>query len=237
CALFVDYILTITVSIAGGGDALFSMLQIQFHIYKLPVEFTAIWILTLISLRGVKESVLLLMPVFLVFVITHILLIGTSIYVHMADISVVTSQVNEGFDSGIKSLGIMEILLIFFRAYSLGGGTYTGIEAVSNAVGVLKEPKVRTAKRTMLYMAVSLGLTAGGLLLCYLISHINPVEGQTLNAVLSGEVFKIFNMPGLNTGTWIAIITVISEAVLLLVAAQTGFIDGPRILSNMAMDG
>ena len=237
CALFIDYILTITVSIAGGGDALFSLLPVQYHIYKLPVEFAAIGILTLINLRGVKESVILLMPIFIIFVITHILLIGTSIYVHLADISVMTEQVNSGFASGVKSIGIMGMLLIFFRAYSLGGGTYTGIEAVSNAVGVLKEPKVKTAKRTMLYMAVSLALTAGGLLLCYLISHINPVDGQTLNAVLSKEVIKVFDMKGFNSGTWLSVITVISEAVLLLVAAQTGFIDGPRILSNMAIDG
>ena len=61
------------------------------------------------------------------------------------------------------------LLLLFVRAYSLGGGTYTGIEAVSNGLPVMREPKVRTAKRTMVYMATSLALTASGLLLCYLL--------------------------------------------------------------------
>jgi putative nucleotidyltransferase with HDIG domain len=55
-----------------------------------------------------------------------------------------------------------------FRAYSMGGGTYTGIEAVSNGLQIMKDPKVQTGKRTMLYMALSLAITAGGLFVCYL---------------------------------------------------------------------
>jgi amino acid transporter len=236
-ALFVDYILTITVSIASGGDALFSLLPVSFHIFKLPVEFIVIGLLTMMNLRGVKESVLLLMPVFIIFVITHILLISTSVYVNMASIPVVVNNVSNEFHSGLQSLGFMGLLLIFFRAYSLGGGTYTGIEAVSNGVGILKDPKVKTAKKTMLYMAASLAVTAGGLFVSYVLTDIKPVEGQTLNAVLSINVFSIFNSGIFNTGSLIATITIISEAVLLLVAAQTGFIDGPRVLSNMAIDG
>ena len=54
------------------------------------------------------------------------------------------------------------MLLLFVHAYSLGGGTYTGIEAVSNGVPIMREPRVQTAKRTMLYMAVSLAFTAAG---------------------------------------------------------------------------
>ncbi len=76
------------------------------------------------------------------------------------------------------------MLLLFIHAYSLGGGTYTGIEAVSNGLPIMREPRVRTAKRTMLYMAVSLAFTAAGLLVCYRSWHIQPVPGKTLNAVL-----------------------------------------------------
>jgi len=236
-ALFVDYILTITVSIAGGGDALFSLLPINYHVYKLPVEFIVIGLLIMMNLRGVKESVLFLMPIFITFVLTHLLLIGTSVYVNLSNIPIVVNNAANEFQYGLQTLGFTGLLLIFFRAYSLGGGTYTGIEAVSNGVGILKEPRVKTAKKTMLYMAVSLALTAGGLLVCYLITNIKPAEGQTMNAVLSKNVFTIFNSDVFNTGYIISSITVISEAVLLLVAAQTGFIDGPRVLSNMAADG
>jgi hypothetical protein len=72
---------------------------------------------------------------------------------------------------------------LFLRAYSLGGGTYTGIEAVSNNVQSLAEPRIATGKWTMFYMAVSLSFTAGGIILLYLLWNVLAVEGQTLNAV------------------------------------------------------
>ena len=64
------------------------------------------------------------------------------------------------------------------RAYSLGGGTYTGIEAVSNSVQVLREPRVANAKRTMLYMALSLAFTAGGIIIGYLLVGARPAPEQ-----------------------------------------------------------
>ena len=236
CALFVDYILTITVSIAGGGDALFSMLPPSVHYWKLPVEFAAIFFLIVMNLRGVKESVTVLMPIFLTFIATHILLILGSICFHLPQMHAVTTEVHGGFRSGLAQLGGWGMFLLFLRAYSLGGGTYTGIEAVSNGVGILREPKVQTGKRTMSYMALSLALTAGGLLLCYMLANVHPVEGQTLNATLAEQFMSGFRIGGLPVGQWLFLITIGSEAVLLLVAAQTGFIDGPRVMANMAID-
>ena len=67
-------------------------------------------------------------------------------------------------------------LNLMVRAYSLGGGTYTGIEAVSNGVAMLREPRVRTGRRTMALMAFSLAFTAGGILLAYLLVHAEPVS-------------------------------------------------------------
>ena len=78
---------------------------------------------------------------------------------------------------------------IFLRAYSLGGGTYTGIEAVSNGMQILREPKVRNGKKTMAYMASSLAITAGGLLVCYLLVRISPEKGRTLNATLADALY------------------------------------------------
>ena len=75
-------------------------------------------------------------------------------------------------------------MLLFLHAYSLGGGTYTGIEAVSNGLPIMREPRVQTGKRTMVYMAASLAFTAGGLLLCYLLWRVSAVAGKTMNAVL-----------------------------------------------------
>ncbi|MDP2807795.1 MAG: amino acid permease, partial [bacterium] len=74
-ALLVDYILTITVSIAACGAALFSFLPIHYHIYKIPFCALLIVILIILNLRGVKESVTALTPIFIVFFLTHILMI------------------------------------------------------------------------------------------------------------------------------------------------------------------
>ena len=123
------------------------------------------------------------------------------------------------------------MLLLFVHAYSLGGGTYTGIEAVSNGLPIMREPRVQTAKRTMLYMAVSLAFTASGLLVCYLLWNVSPVAGKTLNAVLVEKMTA--HLP---FGTAMSIVTLFSEGILLVVAAQAGFLDGPRVLANMAVD-
>jgi len=237
CALFVDYILTITVSIAGGGDALFSLLPYSLHIYKLPAEFIAIIFLSVMNLRGVKESVMVLIPIFMTFIITHLILIGGGIIMHLPSAHSVAANVRGELGVGMKDIGAFGLFFIFLRAYSLGAGTYTGIEAVSNGVGILREPKVKTGKRTMFYMAVSLALTAGGLLLCYMLSGIKHVEGQTLNAALSRQLLLPLHWGAIPFGGALVYLTILSEAVLLLVAAQTGFIDGPRVLSNMAQDG
>jgi len=123
------------------------------------------------------------------------------------------------------------MFFLFLRAFSMGGGTFTGIEAVSNGLQILREPRVQTGKKTMVYMATSLAVTAGGILLCYLLLKVVPVPGQTLNAVLAGRVFG-----GWSFGSILAVITIFSEGALLLVAAQTGFVDGPRVIANMAVD-
>ncbi|HET7153317.1 MAG TPA: APC family permease [Candidatus Kapabacteria bacterium] len=236
CALLVDYILTITVSIASGGDAVFSLLPYEWAIYKLPVELIAIVLLTLLNIRGVKESVTALMPIFLTFIVAHIILIvGGAIY-YMADFPVVAAATRTGFSQGMTELGALGIFLLFLRSYSMGAGTYTGIEAVSNGIGIMREPKVETGKRTMAFMAVSLALTAGGLLLCYMLADVHPVEGQTLNAVLAEKFAGSFTIAGIPVGTGFVLVTIFSEGILLFVAAQTGFIDGPRIMANMATD-
>src|SRR5438132_11640118 len=93
-----------------------------------------------------------------------------------------------------RDIGWVAALSLFLRAYSLGGGTYTGIEAVSNNVQTLREPIVRTGKLTMFYMATSLAFTAGGIILLYLLWHAAPVDGQTLNAVVFGKIIERFGM-------------------------------------------
>ena len=230
-ALIVDYMLTITVSLVSCGDAIFSFLPIAYHKYKLMFVAFLILMLVIMNLRGVKESIIALAPIFIVFVATHILLILYGIFYHADQFGLVLNQFNGSFKQDIGAIGFIGVLAIFLRAFSLGGGTYTGIEAVSNGMQILREPRVQTGKRTMLYMAVSLAFTAAGLLICYALFQIKPAEGRTLNAILANEIFR--NWP---LSSWIVLITIISEGALLLVAAQAGFVDGPRVMANMATD-
>jgi amino acid transporter len=230
-ALLVDYILTITVSIASCVDAVFSYIPKGFHHYKVPVACLLAVFLIILNIRGVKESITVMAPIFMVFVATHLLMLVYGVLTHTDKIAPLAGDVQTGFSHDVSSIGIFGILLLFVRAYSLGGGTYTGIEAVSNGLQIMREPRVKTGKRTMVYMATSLAFTAGILFLCYSLVGVKPVEGKTLNAVLADGLFGSWPM-----GNWIAFVTIFSEGALLLVAAQTGFVDGPRVMANMAVD-
>ncbi len=230
-ALLVDYILTITVSIASCVDAVFSYIPQGFHHYKVPVASALTLILIVLNIRGVKESITVMAPIFMIFVGTHLLMLVYGVFTHTDKCGPLACDIQAGFTHDLSSIGVFGILLLFVRAYSLGGGTYTGIEAVSNGLQIMREPRVKTGKRTMIYMATSLAFTAGVLFLCYSLVGVKPVEGKTLNAVLADGLFGNWPM-----GNVIAFITIFSEGALLLVAAQTGFVDGPRVMANMAVD-
>lgn len=230
-ALLVDYVLTITISIAAAGDALFSFLPPGASEAKFLAEVAFVLGLTVLNIRGVRESVLALLPVFVLFLLTHLIVIGGAILGHLPQLPATVQSVSEGYRHGAATLGIGGMLVVFFRAYSLGGGTYTGIEAVSNGLPIMREPKVETGKRTMAYMGASLAFTATGLLLAYLLWQLTPVAGKTMNAVLVERLTE-----GLPFSGTFVVLFLFSEAMLLVVAAQAGFLDGPRVLSNMAVD-
>ncbi len=333
-ALVVDYVLTIATSIASGADALWSAFGwTQFSVgshaidaqqVKLAFEVATIGFLVVLNLRGVKESIKVLVPIFMVFVITHLVVIVVGVLSHLGEASALATHVREGVKQGSSSLGTGALLLLFARAYSLGGGTYTGIEAVANGMQIMREPRVQTAKRTMVYMSFSLAFTAGGILLCYLLVHARPqirfqrtghavevskdralvdvggdkvelrkgqrieiknddkVSGRligteekvverggakvhvkhyrvqtatgvievssdeirpgsleddkTMNALLVEEVAGRWSLGSLPVGKWFVFVTLLSEMLLLMIAAQAGFIGGPRTMANMALD-
>ncbi len=231
-ALLIDYVLTITISVASGADALFSFLPSAMLPYKLEFAVAGVLVLIIMNMRGVKESVLPLVPIFLTFVITHAFIIGYALIVKAGNFGDIVGSTGADLAQSHAELGSMGVLILLLRAYSMGAGTYTGIEAVSNGLPILREPKVVTGKRTMRYMAISLAITVMGLIIAYLLFRINPLEGKTLNAVLFETVSEGWGGPG----RAFVFIILLSEAALLLVAAQTGFLDGPRVLANMALD-
>jgi hypothetical protein len=235
-ALVVDYMLTITISVASGADALFSFLPSSIYGLKLFTEILFILGLIFLNLRGTKESVQFLLPIFLLFVLAHGVAISLGVGTRIGELpGIVSGSIAESVGD-VRGIGIWATLAILLHAYSLGGGTYTGIEAVSNGLQILREPRVETGKRTMLYMAISLAFTASGILLCYLLHQVSHVPGETLNATLFTKVYGTAFGAESSLAAPLVIATLATEAAILLVAAQAGFIDGPRVLSNMALD-
>lgn len=235
-ALVVDYMLTITISIASSADALFSFLPVEFQPFKIFADVALIFALIFLNLRGVRESVMILLPIFLLFILMHFVAILLGIAIHVEGLPGIVSGSYNEIVTDTQTLGLLATLAILLHAYSLGGGTYTGIEAVSNGLQILREPRVATGRTTMLYMAVSLAFTASGILLCYLLNQVKHEPGRTLNASLFSGVFTaVFGADSSLTMSSVVVI-LLTEAALLIVAAQAGFLDGPRVLSNMSLD-
>jgi amino acid transporter len=234
-ALIVDYVLTIAISVASGADALFSMAPASWQSVKLLTEVALIVVLIVLNLRGMKESIKVLLPIFLGFFATHMLLIGYGIARHAGGLPTLVPDTMFETQALSGQLGWVFVASLFLKAYSLGGGTYTGIEAVSNNVNRLAEPRVYTGRLTMFYMAMSLAFTAGGIIILYLLWGVQHEEGKTLNAVTFHAILGTLGLPGwLNGG--ILGVTLALEAGLLLVAANTGFLGGPAVMANMAAD-
>lgn len=235
-ALIVDYMLTIAISIASGIDAVFSLLPLALQGWKLPSEVVMTLVLLVLNMRGMKEPLKVLMPIFLGFLITHGGLILYGILAHAEGLSLLIPETVSETHELADSIGWFALLSLLLRAFALGGGTYTGIEAVSNNINNLKEPRVETGRLTMLYMAVSLAFTAGGLIVLYLLWDAMPQEGMTLNAVAFKMIYG--QLLGEDTAIQSAalILTLLFAAGILFVAANTGFLGGPAVLANMAVD-
>ena len=238
CALLIDYVLTIAISIASGTDALFSFLPEYLAHYKLECALAGICVLTFMNLRGVKESVVPLVPIFLTFVFTHIFFIAYAIITHAPQFPQLIAETSADVQTSSSTLGVFGVLFLIMRAYSMGAGTYTGTEAVSNGIPLLREPKVHTARQTMVYMVFSLSFVVTGLILAYLLYDVNnasaeDIKNKTLNAILFERVTAGWHP---NTAFTVVLVTLISEAAILFIAAQAGFLGGPRVLANMALD-
>ena len=233
CALLIDYVLTIAVSIASGADALYSFLPVSWLHTRFATIIFCVGLLTLLNLRGIRESVQLMVPIFLLFVVTHIFAIGWAFFADAGRAGALVHQASTQVSALHGQVGLLGLLALLVRSFGMGAGTYTGIEAVSNALPILREPRVHTARVTMRYMMVSLALMALGLLIAYWLCDVHPVEGKTLNAVLIERLTAHWNGGVAKTFLYV---TLVSEAAILFIAAQTGFLGGPRVLASMALD-
>ncbi len=233
CALLIDYVLTIAVSIASGADAIFSFLPLEWQQYKLELALVTVIVMMLLNMRGVKESVMPLVPIFLTFLVTHVFVILYGLFTHVPQAGALAYSVRTDVRDTVATVGVWGLISLVLRSYSMGAGTYTGIEAVSNGLPVLREPRVQTARMTMRYMAASLAFVVMGLIIGYLLYGVGPEPGKTLNAVLFDRATASWNR---GVADIFVLVSLLSEAILLTVAAQTGFLGGPRVLANMSLD-
>jgi amino acid transporter len=232
-ALLIDYVLTIAISIASGADALYSFLPASWYPTRFAAIVLCVVVLTVLNLRGVRESVRPMVPIFLLFVLTHVVAIGWALFSNAGQTGALVQQATQQVSALSGEVGLLGLLALLVRAYGMGAGTYTGIEAVSDALPILREPRVQTARVTMRYMMISLAFMALGLLTAYWLCGVHHVPGKTLNAVLLEKLTA--GWPA-GLGQTFLFITLASETVILIIAAQTGFLGGPRVLAFMALD-
>lgn len=235
-ALLVDYVLTIAISIAAGVDALFSMLPYEYQPYKLYVAILVVMGLSYMNLRGMKESIRFLLPIFLGFIATHATLIVYGIFAHAEGVADIVPNAVHETSTMAADFGWFAVLALFFKAFSLGGGTYTGIESVTSSMRSMAEPRVRTGKATMWAIAASLAIVAGGIITLYLLWDVQKVDGETLNATTFKLITENWELFGINLSTEFTGLALICAAGLLLTAGNTGFIAGPNVLAAMAVD-
>lgn len=235
-ALIIDYVLTIAISVASGIDAMFSFFPLEFQSLKIFTAILLVILLAILNLRGMKESIKFLMPIFLGFIITHVSLIIYGIFAHRYGLSELVPKAVEESHSLGESAGLLFVISLFLKAFSMGGGTYTGLEAVSNNVNTLSEPRIKTAKLTMLMLAISLAFMAAGIIFLYLLWGVSKTEGQTLNASVFYIITETWSLGGVELGPIIVPILLLLETGLLLVAANSGLLAGPQVIANMASD-
>jgi amino acid transporter len=235
-ALLTDYVLTVSVSVAAGTDALTSAVR-PLAPWHLPIALAFIGIIAFGNLRGVKESgkVFAVPTYFFIAMMGVLLTIGVSkvlgggldhVAVHEGAVKVNGDSIGTGFLYGAG-------LWLVLKAFASGGAAVTGVEAISNGVTAFRRPEWRNARRTLVIMGSALGVMFLGL--SYLATQVHPVpyiEGTpTVISQIGKTVF------GEGTGGHILFFALQAATMLILVlAANTSFADFPRLASFQAGD-
>ena len=118
CALIVDYVLTISTSVASGVDQIFSLLPETWTANRFTAKLIVLGVLILLNMRGIKESVQILAPIFLVFLVSHALMIVAAIAQHFLEIPSIASNAIGDAHGTASQIGFVATLFIMLRAYS-----------------------------------------------------------------------------------------------------------------------
>lgn len=219
-ALLVDYILTVSVSVAAGVAAITSAVQ-GLAPFRVEIGIGVIALVTLLNLRGVSESATIFATPTYAFIITAcaLLVVGA--------IRVTTGSV--GPVAHTEALAVTKGLGLFLilRAFASGCAALTGVEAISNGVPAFKPPESRNASITLIWMGLVLGVLFMGITLLANHLQIYPSDTETVVSQLGRVIFghnPVYYF-------WQA-----ATALILLLAANTSFADFPRLSSLLARD-
>ncbi len=227
-ALLIDYILTVAVSVAAGVAAIISAFPVLLP-YRPLLGALAIAILTVINLRGARESARVFAPPVYTFLFTIYALIVVGLF--RAPAGGGAEQAASGGEVGLSQFAFVFLL---FRGFAHGCVALTGVEAISNGVQAFEKPVVRNAQITLYIMAAILGSLFLGL--SYLATEFRVVPkldgSETVVSQIAREVF------GLEVPGWgiLYYLTQFSTMAILILAANTSFAGFPRLSSILAQD-
>ncbi|GKU82224.1 APC family permease [Niallia sp. NCCP-28] len=219
-SLLVDYILTVAVSISAGTDAITSAFP-NLHGYNVPIACLLVLFITILNLRGVTESAsILAYPVYL-FVLALIILLGKGL------LDVLNGHVPQSLHTPIGTAVPGISLFLLLKAFSSGCSALTGVEAISNAVPSFKEPSAKNAVRTLTMMGIILAVLFSGITFLAFWYGISPKAEETVVSQIASAIF------GRNLFYYFIQVT---TALILVLAANTGFAAFPLLAVNLAAD-
>jgi len=232
-SLLVDYILTVAVSISAGVAAIVSIPALHsLADYKVELCLGLISFITVMNLRGVKESGrIFAVPTYAYIIVAAALIVWGLLRWYLPDVFGAVQPVP--FNSGKAIEGLTEAggamtLLVLLRGFSSGAVALSGVEAISNGVPAFKRPESKNAAVTLMWMGLILGSLFFGMSL--LASHLQPYPSEiiTVPAQLGLQVF------GNGVLFWVL---QVATALILILAANTAYADFPRLSSIIAKDG
>ncbi|HJV45847.1 MAG TPA: APC family permease [Bacillota bacterium] len=219
-SLLIDYILTVAVSVSAGTDAITSAFP-YLHQHTVLISVIMVILVTVLNLRGLTESAgFLAYPVYL-FVFALFMLIVTGIY------HIVTGTIPHTTITGIGMHVSGISLFLLLKAFSSGCSALTGVEAISNAVPNFKKPEDKNAANTLAMMGALLGILFTGVSFLAYWYGIAPKEAETVVSQIAAETF------GRN---WAYYFVQGTTALILVLAANTGFSAFPMLAYNLAQD-
>jgi amino acid transporter len=218
-SLFVDYVLTVAVSLAAGAASLASVFPGLAH-HLLLVCLVGLALLTAVNMFGIAESAKLLMLPTAVFIVSVLAVIIVGPF-HSHPVASIGS--NLGPIRPTTALGIVLIL----KAFASGCSAVTGVEAIANGVPAFRGPRVRTAQRTEISLGVLLGVMLVGLAILIRAHHVVPRGGVTILAQVTAGAF--------GTG-WPFYVSNLAVTLVLALAANTSFGGLPVLMSLLARD-